>query len=113
MDFKLPSSAKTKILWDEHKKFLEISSKSKKLQNLWVKIVITKDTLLDELIYSVNIIKLLYPKNNLEIFLQPVTEINNIIPPSELELLDIQKNLLHIYPNIRVTPQVHRLIGQR
>ncbi len=113
MDFKLPSSAKTGILWEKHKEFLEISSKAKNLQNIWVKIVITKDTLLDELTNSVNIIKSVYPKNNLEIFLQPVTQINNINPPGELELLDIQKKLLNIYPNIRVVPQVHKLIGQR
>ena len=113
MDFKLPSSAKTGILWDKHKEFLKVSSKAKNLQNIWVKIVLTKDTRLDELIYSINIIKSIYPKNNLEIFLQPVTKINNINPPDELELLNIQRELLKIYPKIRVTPQVHRLIGQR
>ena len=113
MDFKLPSSAKTGTLWDRHKEFLEISSKAKDLQNIWVKIVITKDTLLDELTHSINIIKSVYLKNNLEIFLQPVTQINNVNPPDELELLSIQKNLLNIYPKIRVTPQVHKLIGQR
>ena len=113
MDFKLPSSAETGTLWDKHKEFLEVSLKAKDLQNIWVKIVITKDTLLDELIYSVNIIKSICKKNNLEIFLQPVTKINNINPPDELELLNIQKNLLNIYPKIRIIPQVHRLIGQR
>ena len=113
MDFKLPSSANTGTLWDKHKEFLDISSKTKNLQNIWVKIVLTKDTKLDELFYSVDIIKSVYPKNNLEIFLQPVTEINNINPPGELELLNIQSELLKIYPKIRVAPQVHRLIGQR
>ena len=113
MDFKLPSSANAGVLWDKHRAFLEVSSKAKNLQNIWVKIVITKDTLLDELIHSVNIIKSIYSKNNLEIFLQPVTKINNINPPDELKLLDIQRELLKVYPKIRVTPQVHRLIGQR
>lgn len=112
MDFKLPSSAKTGTLWNKHKEFLEISSKATNLQSIWVKIVITKDTLFDELIYSVNIIKSIYKKNNLEIFLQPVTKINNIDPPDELELLNVQEKLLNIYPKIRVTPQVHKLIGQ-
>ena len=113
MDFKLPSSANTGILWDKHKEFLEISLKAKNLQSVWVKIVITEDTLSDELIHSINIIKSVYPKNNLEIFLQPVTEINNTGPPDELKLLNIQRDLLKIYPKIRVTPQVHKLIGQR
>ena len=109
----MPSSAHAGVLWDKHRAFLEVSSKAKNLQNIWIKIVITKDTLLDELIHSVNIIKSVYPKNNLEIFLQPVTKINNTNPPNELELLNIQRELLTIYPKIRVTPQVHRLIGQR
>ena len=113
MDFKLPSSANTGILWNKHKEFLEICLKSKNLQSVWIKIVITKDTLLDELIHSVKIIKSVYPNNNPEIFLQPATKINNINPPDELELLNIQKSLLKIYPKIRVIPQVHRLIGQR
>ncbi len=113
MDFKLPSSAHTGILWNKHKEFLEVSSKAKNLQSIWIKIVITNETLLDELIHSINLIKSVYKKNNIEIFLQPVTKINNIIPPNELELLNIQKELLNIYPKIRVTPQVHRLIGQR
>ena len=113
MDFKLPSSAKTRTLWSKHKEFLEASLKAKNLKSIWVKIVITNDTMLDELIYSVNLIKSVYPKNNLEIFLQPVSKINNIIPPNELELLNIQKELLTIYPKIRVIPQVHKLIGQR
>ena len=113
MDFKLPSSANTGLLWDKHKKFLEICLKSKNLQSVWIKIVVTKDTLSDELIHSIKIVKSVYPSNNLEIFLQPVTKTNNINPPDEIELLNIQKTLLQIYPKIRVIPQVHRLIGQR
>ncbi|OGI07055.1 MAG: hypothetical protein A3I68_08720 [Candidatus Melainabacteria bacterium RIFCSPLOWO2_02_FULL_35_15] len=112
MDFKLPSSANTGILWDKHKEFLEVSAKAKNLQNIWIKIVITNETLPDELIYSINLIKSVYKKNNPEIFLQPVTKTNSITPPDELELLKIQKELLNIYPKIRVIPQVHRLIGQ-
>lgn len=113
MDFKLPSSANTEVLWDKHKEFLEVSLKAKHLQNMWIKIVITKNTLFDELIYSVNLIKSVYPENAPEIILQPVSKINDVIPPGEFELLDIQKKLLNIYPNIRVIPQVHKLIGQR
>ena len=113
MDFKLPSSADTGILWDKHKEFLEVSSKIKNLQDLWIKIVITENTLLDELIRAVDLIKSVYPGNNPEIFLQPVTKINGIAPPDESELLNIQKNLFKLYPKIRVIPQMHRLIGQR
>ncbi len=113
MDFKLPSSANTGILWDRHREFLEVSKKAKNLKGIWVKIVITKQTLGEELTKSINLIKSVFKNHELEVFLQPVTEINNIKPPEELELLNIQKNLLNIYPKIRVVPQTHKLIGQK
>ena len=75
--------------------------------------MVTNNTLFDELIYSANLIKSFYPNNNLEIILQPVSKINNINPPEELELLNMQKKLLNVYPNIRVIPQVRKLIGQK
>ncbi len=113
MDFKLPSSAGTGIFWDKHKQFLEISLNAKNLQNIWVKIVVTNDTLQDELFHSIEIIKSVYLKDNLEIFLQPVSRINNINPPDEVQLLHMQKELLAIYPKVRVIPQTHKLIGQK
>ena len=109
MDFKLPSSAKTDILWDEHIKFLEISLNANK--KVWVKVVVTFDTDFNELLKSVNIVKSLSSNDkNVEIFLQPVSPINGLQPPDELNLLSIQSSLLKIYPYIRVLPQVHKLI---
>ena len=125
MDFKLPSSAKTNELWDKHKKFLAVSvdamrkknTKSAKiLKGIWVKLVITADTLFEELEYSINLIKSLCKnkdKNYVEVILQPVSQFNGSKPPAELRLLRIHAKLLTIYPYIRVLPQVHRLIGQK
>ncbi len=113
MDFKLPSSASTGVFWDKHKEFLEIASSTENLKKLWIKIVVTEETSFDELIHSTEIIKSVYPDNSPEIFLQPVTQINNISPPKELKLLKIQEKLLNVYRNIRVVPQVHKLIGQK
>ncbi len=112
MDFKLPSSADTGFLWDKHKEFLEISLNANK--NTWIKIVLTKETTFEELVKSIEIVKALNTnyKNNVEIFLQPVTKINGIAPPEEISLLNIQSELLKIYPHIRVIPQVHKLIDQ-
>ncbi len=112
MDFKLPSSSETGDLWDKHAEFLKISLNAKK--NVWVKIVITKNTLLEEIVKSVELIKTINDQNEkIEVFLQPVTEINNIFPPNENALLSIQAELLKLYPYVRVVPQVHKLIGQR
>lgn len=112
MDFKLPSSASVKDLWDKHKEFLEVSLNARK--KLWIKIVITDETSRDDLITSITLVKSFGKLNKpIEIFLQPVTEQNGSKPPSETKLLDIHMKLLKQYPHIRVLPQVHKLIGQK
>ena len=114
MDFKLPSSAKAGNLWDKHKEFLSLSLSSKKLQNVWIKIVLTNDTCFEELLNSVNLIKSIDRNNKKpEIFLQPVTQINGSKPPGSQDLLNIQFKLLKHYSNIRVLPQVHKFMEQK
>ena len=113
MDFKLPSSAKTANLWENHLRFLNTALNSKSLKNIYVKIVITKDTLFDELEYSVNLIKGFQKIKNIDVVLQPVSEVNGSKPPSEKDLLETHFKLLKLYPYIKVIPQVHKLIGQR
>ncbi|MBI2996566.1 MAG: 7-carboxy-7-deazaguanine synthase QueE [Candidatus Melainabacteria bacterium] len=114
MDFKLPSSSKTRTLWKEHKEFLKISLSAKNLQNIWVKIVLTNETSFGELIQSINIVKSLSTAGkNIEIILQPVTQINGSQPPSKKDLLNIHLKLLEHYSYIRILPQVHKLIGQK
>ncbi len=113
MDIKLPSSAKTKLLMDEHNKFLSILQHSKLLKGLWVKIVITKDTNYDELFDSVMLVKASSKHIPIEVILQPVTPVNNLLPPSEKELLLLQSRLLEHYKFIRVIPQTHKFLGQK
>lgn len=120
MDFKLPSSANAGNLWEMHKEFLSIALSNNHLSGLWIKIVVTEKTVLDDLFYSVGLVKSLAGKNNngnnkvpLEIILQPVSRINGINPPDSQSMLDFQYKLLDLYPHIRVLPQVHKLIGQR
>lgn len=112
MDFKLPSSAKTTVTLDQHKNFLSLSINAKK--KVWVKIVLTCETDFNELCEYINLVKLFSVNNqNIEIFLQPVTEVNGTRPLDELALLSIHSRLLEIYPFIRVLPQVHKLISQK
>lgn len=113
MDIKLPSSAQTGNLWDKHNNFLSILLN--KQNQSWVKIVVTADTSFDELLKAINLIKLITEKynKNIEVFLQPVSEINHIKSINEISLLKIHSQLLSVYPFIRVLPQVHKLIGQK
>ena len=113
MDFKLPSSSGTQSIWEEHKEFLSISFKSKNLKDFWVKIVITNQTDFSDLLTAVNLINKFKSDKNVEVILQPVTEINGIKAPDQNELLNINSRLLEYYTNIRVLPQVHKLIGQK
>lgn len=113
MDFKLPSSAKTGTFWDTHSEFLDIALTSENLLDIWVKIVITKDTQFKDIEKSLDIVKSNHGQKNLEVFLQPVTPINGSVPPSEKELLKVHLKSLEVYPNVRVLPQVHQLLGQK
>lgn len=111
MDIKLPTSSKTPPFWDRHKKFITTALKSRKLKKMWIKIVITEATSSRDLIKAVNLVKNF--KSNIDVFLQPVSSVNNIKAPNELALLSIHSKLLKSYPHIRVLPQVHRLMGQK
>lgn len=111
MDIKLPSSANTGDLWEKHKNFLEVSLSSAKQKKIWVKIVVTSKTLMDEVENAVKLVKSL--NNKIEIFLQPVSSINGISPPDEKTLLFFQEKSLKSYPFIRVIPQMHTLMGQK
>ncbi len=116
MDFKLPSSSKTNPLWDDHEKFLSICIESDKLKNVWVKVVITDETNLDEIIKAINIVQSLnskYSKKPIEIIIQPVTEENGVKSLTQEALLNISLILLEHYQYIRVLPQVHKLVGQK
>ena len=110
MDIKIPSSAKTRELWNEHQEFISILIENN--VQFWVKLVVTNETLSDEIEHSIDIVKKII-RGKCEIIIQPVSRINNILPPSEKALLDMHSKLLKIYPNIKVIPQVHKLIGQR
>lgn len=114
MDFKLPSSARMGDLWEKHKQFLEIALCAKKLISVWIKIVVTKDTLIKELKHSIDLVESVNKTNKIvEVFLQPVSQMNGSKPPGEKDLLNIHSELLKKYPHVRVIPQVHKIIGQR
>ena len=109
MDFKLPSSANAGEFWEKHQEFLKLAVMKRK--KIWVKAVVTKDTVLEDLSYAAQILNSV--DKEIEIFLQPVTQIENCLPPDEKQLLEMQEFVLNQYKNVRVLPQVHRLIGQK
>ncbi|MBU1112488.1 MAG: 7-carboxy-7-deazaguanine synthase QueE [Candidatus Omnitrophica bacterium] len=104
MDFKLPSSTGDRRFWSEHRKFLEIA-RSKKV---FVKVVIGKNTQISDLEKAIEIVG--ETDREVPFILQPEN-------PFEDELEDKLDNFKKIcqkgLADVRVIPQLHKIIGVR
>ncbi|MDD3374450.1 MAG: 7-carboxy-7-deazaguanine synthase QueE [Candidatus Omnitrophica bacterium] len=105
MDFKLPSSTGQKAFWKEHESFLNIATK----KDVFVKCVISLDTTEDDVCFAAK----LASKVNRDIvfILQPNTF------EMEAGVVDqcqkFQRLCLKYLRDVRVIPQVHKIIGVR
>jgi organic radical activating enzyme len=106
MDMKLPStSGCTEHLWDLHQEFLRVAHG----KNVSVKVVISNDTALDEIEQVCRImtdIDRLTP-----LFLQPLSLENGGVGISVAHLLRIQEAASACLQEVRVIPQMHRMLG--
>jgi organic radical activating enzyme len=111
MDIKLESATGEATDWAAHRRFLEILS----LRAKQVKIVVAAGTTDGELRRAAEIIVL--SRLPMAVVLQPVTPVGGVRPPSPERLLAMQRLLWGLLPSglrdIRVIPQVHKLIGQK
>lgn len=101
MDMKLPSVAGVKPFWNLHRDFLKIASK----RELFVKVVVSKKARMDEISEAAEIVSSVNP--GIPFILQPQT-------PLDLnadELLNIQEIASRKLCNVRVIPQVHKLLN--
>lgn len=107
MDFKLPSSTNQKPFWQEHARFLKIATRKK----VFVKAVVTQRTVKQDIEKAVSLIK--RTNESTPLILQPAT-------PVRTGDQDIDKNKLLKFveigarrrlENIRVMPQVHKILG--
>ena len=85
---------------------------------IYGKIILTDNSCLSEILEACELIKK-YNLNNFNLILQPVTPVNNILPPSPEKTLEIQTQLIKFFKNnninninTRVIPQTHKLIKQ-
>ncbi len=105
MDIKLPSSTGEKSFYEEHKKFLEISSE----KELLIKIVICNSTLENELRETVNLIK---EKSKYAVL---------VLQPNSLEDKSLTHEKLAYFKQICIAadivtcviPQMHKIINVR
>lgn len=106
LDFKLPSSTGLKGFWLEHYHFLKLGRN----KNPFVKVVITAKTTQKDLKKAIEIIARV--NRNIPLILQPVTATSNFCAvPSNEKLLDFQRQALKVLKEVRIIPQLHKIMG--
>lgn len=101
LDFKIPSATNEKELWDAHEQCLRIAQQ----RDVFVKIIIDENILQEEIDTVCTIISSV--DKNIPLVIQPV--FGKQIP----NLLDIQKHALTHLRDVRIIPQIHKILGIR
>ena len=106
MDMKLPStSGCTEHLWRLHRDFLHVADG----HNASVKIVIGNGSGVDEIQQVCDIIADVDPATPL--FLQPLTDADGGVGISVAHMLRLQEAASARLPDVRIIPQMHRMLG--
>jgi 7-carboxy-7-deazaguanine synthase len=101
MDIKLPSATGLRPFWEEHRKFLAAS----RGKECFVKAVMTSDTSRDDIVTAAGIISRF--DHAVPFVLQPAS---GTAAPSPAMLLAFQEIALGILGDVRVIPQVHKML---
>jgi len=107
MDIKLESAAGRPVEPATASRFLQIASE----REAFVKAVVSARTSIDELLAAVEIV--VRAGRSIPLVIQPVTQVNGVEPPDEAGLLELQRSALAHLEDVRVIPQVHKLMGQK
>lgn len=102
IDFKLPSSTGLSPFWDDHAKFLQ-SLRGKKL---YIKVVVTRDTIVDDILTTCRIITLF--DRSVVLVIQPAS---GPLAPESTTLLELQRVALRHIEDVRIIPQVHKILN--
>ena len=102
IDFKLPSSTGLRPFWDDHTKFLQaIRGKP-----LYIKVVVTRDTQMDDIITSCNIITQ-FDRSTI-LVVQPAS---GPLAPGSAMLMEFQQTALRVIEDVRIIPQAHKILN--
>ncbi len=105
MDIKLPSSTKTGTFWDQHFEFLKLSKKKK----VFVKVVVTADTLISDFKKAVKLISSI--DKGITFIIQPVTPDDIVGPVRPDRLIRFFELSNRTFKDVRIIPQVHKILG--
>jgi 7-carboxy-7-deazaguanine synthase len=101
MDFKLPSATGLRSFWEEHKQFLSAAQG----KQLFIKAVVTGDTILDDIKTSVSLI--VEFDKSVPFIIQPAA---GAFAPEATKLVEFQNAALRVIPDVRVIPQAHKIL---
>lgn len=104
MDFKLPS-ATGEDNWFNHEKFFKRAVN----KPIYIKVIVDNNTKESEIIQAAAIIAAIRPGTPM--ILQPVTPIQNLVPPTVDILLKLQQICLEYIRDVRIIPQIHKYMG--
>ncbi len=107
MDIKLESATGQATPWEAHYRFLDLALR----RSAQVKIVVAADTTDEELGRVAELVGT--QRTQAPVVLQPVTPVRGIRPPTPSQLLQFQALLKRSLRDVRVIPQVHKLMGQK
>ena len=107
MDIKLPPAGEGADLATA-RAFLAIAAR----REVVVKVVLTSETRPGDVLEAAGTVASV--RRNIPLVLQPVTPVSpSVRPPPARALLDLQAQALAALDDVRVIPQIHRLMGQR
>jgi len=107
MDIKLESATGQATPWEAHYRFLDLALR----RSVQVKVVVAADTTEEELGRVAELVET--QKAQAPVVLQPVSPVRGMRAPSPPQLLEFQAALKRRLRDVRVIPQVHRLMGQK
>ena len=108
MDLKLPSSAGTKPVWNEHAEFLKTAMRENK--EIYIKIVVTEETLDRDLQEAIRLISQI--NKYLPLILQPASPTLTFHETVTDTRLNSLSRIFSAYlPNVSVAPQMHKQWG--
>lgn len=108
MDIKLPSSSGMPPLWQNHTDFLNIA----KEKDVFVKVVVTEDTLENDILEARNIVERF--DEDIIFVIQPASVDNKgSFKVSEEKLLDYFGLSRKRLRDVRIIPQLHKIVGIR
>lgn len=105
MDIKLPSVAGTQPCWDLHSRFLEIAHE----RDVSVKIVVNEAVAEQELRQACKLVAEV--DEEIPLVIQPVTAKNGAVDVSPARLMALQALAARLLDDVRVLPQMHRMMG--